>query len=264
MSKDIAKLLSEWPHGEGPTARRIIGDDGREKIQIRVCVDTFHGFLQFECDGRPDGKRPHGREFYLDHLQEKRRRCVENGGVSADFRLTRSQCRKLFDEGGSIYHRYVVMLQLGDYERVMRDTERNMRLFRFINEHAARKEDREHLECWWPYILRIHHTAAVMEHLDRGKIDDALESIAACRQRIEQLPPLEHEVFTQEKERSLEALRQMEEQIRERRPLTKLEQLEKEKRSAISEQRFEEAARLRDRINGLRMESEPPPPETRG
>ena len=30
--------------------------------------------LQFECDGRPDGKRPHEKEFYLDHL-ERIRRC---------------------------------------------------------------------------------------------------------------------------------------------------------------------------------------------
>lgn len=264
MGKDLSKLLSDWPPSDGPTARRILGDDGREKIQIRVRIDTFHGILQFQCDGRPDGLRPHGKEFYLDHLLEKQRRFVDAGGTGSGFRITRSQCRKLFDESGSLYHRYVVMLQLGDYERVMRDTARNMRLFQFVHEHASNAEDRKHLECWWPYILRIHYTAAVMDHLAKGRLDAALEAIVACRGRITGLAEQDHEVFKQEKERSLEALRQMEEQIRERRPLTKLEQLEKEKQTAIAQQRFEEAARLRDRINVLRSQTEKLPPDRRG
>lgn len=71
MGKDISKLLSEWPFGAGGNVRRVTGDDGREKIQIRVCLDTFHGLLQFECDGRPDGKRPQGKEFYLEKLDRK-------------------------------------------------------------------------------------------------------------------------------------------------------------------------------------------------
>ena len=126
MSKDISKLLAEWPYGAGGNIRRLTGEDGHEKVQIRVCLDTFHGLLQFDCDGRPDGKRPHGKEFYLDHLEEKRQLFVEAGGQSEQFRLTHAQCRKLFDESNMVYHRYVLMLQVADFARVIRDTARNM------------------------------------------------------------------------------------------------------------------------------------------
>lgn len=258
MSKDISKLLNDWPHGDGPTARRIRGEDGREKVQIRVCIDSFHGLLQFDCDGRPDGKRPHGREFYFDHIEDKKKLSIEAGGKESGFKLTRSQCRKLFEESGQLYHRYVVMLQMGDYERVIKDTTRNMRLFRFVHDFAAHESDRNHLECWWPYILRIHFTAVVMKHLEAGDLDAALDAIAACRRRMNDLAPQENEVFTQEKKRSAEALDQMEKEIRGRRPLSELEKLKQDQQTAIANQRYEEAARLRDKINELRSQDEKP------
>ena len=258
MAKDITKILTDWPHGDGPTARRVMGEDGREKVQIRVCIDSFHGILQFECDGRPDGKRPHSCEFYFDYIEEKQRKQAGSGDKSGEFRLTRSQCKKLFEESGMLYHRYVVMLQMGDYDRVIRDTARNMRLFRLVHEQAAHESDRTHLECWWPYILRIHHTAVVMKALEDGNLDAALQAIATCRDRIQELAPQENEVFTQERKRSLEALEQMAHEIRSRKPLSELEKLEKEKREAIQAQRYEEAARLRDKINTLKGRPEGP------
>jgi len=251
MSKDITRLLTEWAHEDGPTARRVQGEDGREKVQIRVCIDSFNGLLQFECDGRPDGKAPHGREFYFDYLEDKRRKHLDAGSAPEAFKLTRGQCRKLFEESGMLYHRYVVLLQMGDYDRVIRDTERNMRLFRFVRSNAAHDADRSHLECWWPYILRIHHMAVVMKSLEDGNLDAALASITACRTRIEELVPQENEVFTLERTRSLEALEQMATEIRSRKPLTELEKLEKEKGEAIQGQQYEVAARLRDKINAL-------------
>ena len=256
MGKDISKLLSEWPFGAGGNVRRVTGDDGREKIQIRVCLDTFHGLLQFECDGRPDGKRPQNKEFYLDRLEEKLRQFVGTGGKPDQFRLTRAQCRKLFDESGQVYHRYVVLLQLGDFDRVIRDTARNMRLFRFVNRHAMHASDREHLECWWPYILRIHYTAVTMQHLSAGRLEAGLDSIKTCRDRLRELIPQENDVFKNELKRSTEALDQMEKEIRERRPLTELEKLEKEKDEAIKEQRYEDAARLRDKIRSMKPDGE--------
>jgi hypothetical protein len=254
VGKDISKLLSEWPFGAGGNVRRVTGDDGREKVQIRVCLDTFHGLLQFECDGRPDGKRPQGKEFYLDRLEEKMRQFIATGGDAEKFRLTHAQCRKLFDESSQVYHRYVVLLQLGDFDRVIRDTARNMRLFRFVNRHAMHASDREHLECWWPYILRIHYTAVTMQHLSAGRLEAGLDGIKTCRDRLRELIPQENDVFKNEMKRSGEALEQMEKEVRERLPLTELEKLEKEKSQAIREQRYEDAARLRDRIRSLKSD----------
>jgi len=257
VSKDISKLLAEWPYGAGGNIRRLTGDDGHEKVQIRVCLDTFHGLLQFDCDGRPDGKRPHGKEFYLDHLEEKRQLFVEAGGQSEQFRLTHAQCRKLFDESNMVYHRYVLMLQVADFARVIRDTARNMRVFRFVHEHAMHAADREHLECWWPYILRLHFTAVAMQHLSGGRLNAALQALNTCRQRLEALTAQANETFKSEMARSREALDQIEKEVRQRLPVSEVEQLEREKQEAIRQQRYEDAARLRDRINALKGQQAP-------
>ena len=259
VNKDIAKILTDWPHGIGSNVRCIVGDDGLEKIQIRVCIDSFHGMLQFECDGRPDGKRPHEKEFYLDHLEEKRRLLLAGGAPATAFRLTRRQCQKIFEESGMVYHRYVLLLQLGDYNRVIRDTSRNMRLFRFVHEHAQDSKDRMHLECWWPYILRIHYTAIAMQHLSEGRLDASLESLDTCRKRLASLEPMEHETFKHEFQRSLEALQQMEKEIRQRKPMTELEKLENDLKAAVTEQRYEDAARLRDLVKNMSQVAIMPP-----
>ena len=55
MGKDIKILLRDWVYNPtGLQVRKIIGDDGLEKIQMRIDL----GMLQFEIDGRPDGDRP--------------------------------------------------------------------------------------------------------------------------------------------------------------------------------------------------------------
>ena len=47
--------------------RIVPGDDGREKLQMRIDL----GLLQMELDGRPDGQRPAGAESLLDHLEAR-------------------------------------------------------------------------------------------------------------------------------------------------------------------------------------------------
>jgi len=254
--KDLTNLLDSWPYGDGPSIRKISGVDGREKIQVRVCIDSFHGILQFESDGRPDGARPHSREFLLDHLEDKYRKHMEKGGVPEQYRLTHSQCKKIFEESQMLYHRYVILLQIGDYPRVVRDTTRNMRLFRFVHEHALQLEDRNHLECWWPYILRIHHTAMAMQNLGEGGLEKALEELTLCRKRLKALEPQDNETFQTELERSTEALDQMEKELLALKPESPVDKLEKEKLAAIAAERYEEAARLRDKISDMKAHPE--------
>ena len=64
MSEDIAPILKEWDEDpDSEKIRIIVGSDGKEKIQIRV----EFGMLQMESDGRPDGKRPYGKESLMKH-----------------------------------------------------------------------------------------------------------------------------------------------------------------------------------------------------
>ncbi len=64
MSKDLTVLLHGWDYNPNEvTVRRVLGIDGREKIQMRLDL----GVLQMEVSGRPDGKRPYGHESLLEY-----------------------------------------------------------------------------------------------------------------------------------------------------------------------------------------------------
>jgi len=256
MNDDISRTLADWPMSEDGNVRKIVGDDGREKIQVRVCIDTYHGILQFECDGRPDARRPHDHEFALDYYEAR-------AGEDDDFLLDSEEAEELFLEAMMTYQRYVVLLQIGDFERVIRDTERNMRLFQFVNKWAESEADRTRLEKWWPYIIRIHFTARAMVAMGREEYDRAREEVKNARRWIDALPDQDDEVFLTERKRSRKALNELENTINTQRPMTPLEQLEQEKEQAVENEEYERAARLRDQIANLRQQNRPdPPPES--
>ena len=82
MSDDIGKILENWDYRLGRVdARRVTGDDGSEKLQMRIDL----GLLQMNAQFRPDGKRPFGHPTLLDHFLlrlEKHRN--KNGGEDDD------------------------------------------------------------------------------------------------------------------------------------------------------------------------------------
>ena len=68
MDLDIGDILKRWPFKPGEVnVRRIIGVDGKEKLQLRLDL----GLLQMEISGRPDGKTPKGHETLLDFHEAK-------------------------------------------------------------------------------------------------------------------------------------------------------------------------------------------------
>ena len=245
--KDIGDLLDDWLYDGPDTVRLIRGDDKREAVQIRVRIGTYHGILQFNCDGRPDGTRPYGCSFALDHHEDQFAQAGEDG-----FTLNHAQCEELFEESAMTYERYVVLLQLNQWDRVVRDTERNMRLFRFVNRYAKKQEDRKRLERWWPYILRIYHTAKAHQKLDDDDVEGALQEVHEGMLVIGSLDKLEDEVHELERDRSLKELRRMQRKLQRRLPPQELQKLETEKQQAVVEQDYERAATLRDRIRRLR------------
>jgi hypothetical protein len=256
VNEDIGPILERWPYGEGANVRKIVGPDGAEKIQIRVVMEGLHGLLQFNCDGRPDGKRPHGHPFALDCCEELLRQRKPGPGDPEEFKLTREQAAELFEESSITYQRYIILLQMNDYHRVIRDTTRNMRLFRFVHEHAADPGDRNQLEKWWPYIIRIHHTAHVMLRLQEEDYDGAARAVEQARRELEDLAPQDDEVFDMEMNRSKKALEELRKAVEERRPPSEIELLEREKREAVRHEDYGRAAKLRDRIEELKKRND--------
>jgi len=246
-SVDLRRLLEGWPHDPEKPARIVRGDDGREILQVRTPL----GLEQLEMQGRPDGARPHGMESALEHQLQQFAR-AQAAGQEGDFELDAEACAELFDEGTLFYFRYLHLFQLERWADTVSDTARNLRLFDFVHRHAAREEDRDNLEKWRPYILRMNAVASAMLSLEHSEAAKALQIVQTAHDQIEALEEMEDDTFQFERKRSQAALRELETQIRKRQPVSRVERLERELRQAIDRQEFERAAELRDRLRALR------------
>lgn len=248
-SVDLRRILKSWPYDPNNDLRIVRGGDGREILQVRTPL----GIEQYEMDGRPDGARPHGLEsamdYYLQRLEE-----AKTAGNEADFDLSPNDCAELFNEGTLYYFRYVRLFQLKEWARTVRDTARNLRVFDFVHRYARREEDRLFLEKWRPYIIRVSSSAAALLELDRRAYDAATTIARDAIRKLETLEDLDDETFKFERDRSLKAMGELAAQIQKSRPLSELEQLEKQLRRAIERQEFERAAQLRDRIRALKKQ----------
>lgn len=255
MNENIVHLLSDWPFDPENSTRKVIDEDGTERIQVRVDQGAFQGILQMDLDGRPDGRRPHDQDFVLEHYRDKLDTLITDNGSDEEFTLSESDCEELFDESRRMYERYVFLLQIQDYDRVIRDTEFNMALFRFVNRYADREEDQLNLEKWWPYIIRIHAVARVMIAMQNEDFDASFTIIDEARDRIKDLDEVDAEEFRVEQRRSVQALDDLAKELDEKRPHTLFDQLKKELDQAIEREEFERAAKLRDRLRELEEEA---------
>ena len=96
MSRDISRILQGWDYQVGEVAVRLVhGDDGRDKIQLRIDM----GLLQMELDGQPDGSRPEGFESWLDFYIERQRLHDTEQPEAGPFELAEEDCFRLWREG---------------------------------------------------------------------------------------------------------------------------------------------------------------------
>src|SRR4051794_17698936 len=129
---DITPILAGWEHDPDELQVRIVaGLDGRDKIQMRIDL----GLFQMELSGRPDGHRSGDHESLLDALTAKAQAAFAEGEV---FALDSETCAALMREGIQYYQRYLAAFHLQRYDLVVRDTERNLRLFSFVVQNATR------------------------------------------------------------------------------------------------------------------------------
>ena len=101
-----------------------------------------------ELDGRPDGRRSGDSESLLDELEAQAGRTPPAAGEA--FTLDSDACGALMREGVQYYHRYLAAFHLQRYDLVIRDTERNLRLFAFVVRHATRQRDKLQFDQYRP------------------------------------------------------------------------------------------------------------------
>ncbi len=245
MSKDITAILAGWEFDPSDLQVRIIpGVDGREKLQKRVDL----GLLQMEMSGRPDGDRPHGQESLLDHYEGQARQAEQNG---RPFELDTAACADLMREGIQYYHRYLALFHLERFDLVERDTSRNLRLFAFVVRHATNPRDKVQFDQYRPYVTMMHTRALALPALERGAHREALKRIDEGIGRIREFLA-EYDQEEQESHcRELTLLKRWRTEIDRERKRGPLERLEEQLELAVSQEHYEEAARLRDQIRRL-------------
>lgn len=250
MTHDIQHILDSWEY-QGPhrlTVRRIRGRDGKVKIQLRLDV----GLLQMEATGRPDGTRPYGQESLLDHFQQLAAAHRLYYGTEEGFELDREDCAALHRESMQYYHRRICYLELGDYEAAARDAEHNLQIMDLLRDYAADRNDWWASEQYRAFVLSHWIKAKAMLALEAEDYDGALEWVQKGQQMIEHLFTVEYgrpDLLEQRFE--LEFLQELEEYVRQRRPLTPRELLERKLAEAVAREEFERAAVLRDQLRAI-------------
>ena len=121
------------------------------------------GLIQMELSGRPDGERPDGHESLLEVFEAKAQAALEAGDA---YSLDAESCALLMREGLQYYHRYLSAFHLERFDLVSRDTERNLRLFRFVAKYAARQRDKIEFDQYRPYVQMMHTRAARFKGLE--------------------------------------------------------------------------------------------------
>ena len=251
MAGDITKILDSWEFDPDNQVRIIRADDGREVLQIRQPL----GIEQYELDGRPDGKTMEGRECYLDVLKDKLQEHIQTGGSDEGFQISRDQFRVLQNEGVIYYYRYLILFQIGDFERTVRDTEHNLQICDLVGKYAESEEDKNEILQYRPYILRMFAIAKAMISLHQQLKAAAKEILESAIEEIENMPNIDTPAFQFERIRSLKYLRSTLTQVLEQKT-SPLDQLKQQLDSAVEEENYELAAELRDKIRTLKKEFE--------
>ena len=246
MSKDIKPLLVSWPYedDQGVTARRVIGQDDRPKIQLRLEM----GLLQMEMTGRPDGARPYGSESLLDHCED----AFESHEYSdEEFSLDKADCAALHHESMLYYYRRICCLQIGEFEQAESDAEHNLRIMDVLEKHAEDRQDWEMSERYRAYVIAHRTQARAMRTLkQRGRIP-ALRHVEEGEGEIRKVLEKHGRLHLDGGSLEFELLKQLRDEIQSENSLTERDLLEIQLREAVNREHFEEAAKLRDRIERL-------------
>jgi hypothetical protein len=270
VSYDIDPILHDWSYRPDEITVRVIeGDDGQRKIQLRLDL----GVLQMQFDGRPDGRRIHDASSWFEYHKQRQKDHDAANPDGASYLLEPEDCAELLREGVQYYHRYICFWHLGHYELCARDTERNLRLFAFVREHARDDRDKLRFDQWRPYVTMMHARAVATPLVELEQWDAAAGVLDAGIRGIERF--LEEYNQTQQSSQvgELTFLRQWKEEI-----LTKLKstdapasetasvpavvdrtaQLRSQIDAAVVEERYEDAAMLRDELQRLQAGDAPP------
>jgi hypothetical protein len=237
--KHLDSLLRRWPYEFGEVSARVVqGGDGRKVVQLRVDM----GVLQMETTGRPDGARPGGCDTYYDHLLSL---AFEEG---PSFQLDAERCLEIDREFLQFFHRRICWLALREFERAAADAEHSLKLMDFSTAHAPSQQWAEMHEQYRPFVLFHRIQATALAQLEKDKARAAIGALDAGLEELRKVyaeGPLEDSDDFDGDDLVL-SLREMKGAIAEHYRVKP--SLAEQLNQAVASEKYELAARLRDRI----------------
>lgn len=247
-SPDLSRILTDWPYTAGRINVRLIqGEDGEPRVQMRLDL----GILQMHTEGRPDGERPRGFESLLEYQEARLDDHTANQGSAAGFVLTEDDARELREEAVQYYHRYMALLVLEDFEGVVRDTSRNLRVLDLCGKFAETESDRQALEPFRAYITMMRARAlasqAIKDNEPKAAVHALDEGLDALKQHFAEVG--QDNAYEQSSE--VQLLREMRAQLVPKLPVSPRSELKKRLQDALKQENYELAAILRDELKNL-------------
>jgi hypothetical protein len=248
VSKDITNILSGWDYDPSRvSARWVKGADGGTKIQLRLDL----GLFQMEPEGRPDGSRPRGYPTLLDYYLTLER--TSRGTTFPP--LEDEACAELQQEAVQFYYRYLSLYALRHYEGVIRDTRHNMQIVELVERHAPDEDMAWEFLQFYPYIRMMNARATADQFVADGR-DEYEMAIFAIEQGLADIQAFwkkhddeeyDEEITTDEEEALVELIND----LRKRKPKSPSERLREDLQRAIAVENYEKAATLRDALRRM-------------
>src|SRR5262249_8073880 len=166
--------------------------------------------------------------------------------------LSSEDCQALRDEAVMYYHRYLSLFVLEEFSGVERDTQRNLDVLNLCKQYATEEDDRASLEQYRCYLIMMNTRAKAHQVREQGAAKTALAYVEGGWREIQEYleaQEMEEAISDMDEAAILEALRL---DIAQRIPTDPLEALEQRLATAVSEERYEEAAEIRDRLSEMR------------
>jgi hypothetical protein len=160
------------------------------------------------------------------------------------------------------------------YSECARDTERNLRLLRFVHEHARNDRDKLQFDQWRPYLIMMHARSVATPLAEAERWDDAELVLDTAIEGIEQFLQEYGQEERADSVGELVFLKRWRKKIRSKLDASRggegdsagaaesdesdpIAKLQRQLRKAIDEERYERAAEIRDQLR--RLENPPPP-----
>jgi hypothetical protein len=245
MIRDLRTILDGWEYEPGKiSVRKIIGRDGRTKIQTRIDL----GLLQLETTGRPDGQRPYGCASLLEYHERRLDQHIARHGSDAGFELSPDDSQELRHEAYLHYQRYLSLFVLEEFDGVRQDTEQNLRLIDLATRYAARRYDRELFASQRAYVLMMNIRAQAYEAVAHEAYEAALSAVTRGIEEIRQWVTADGADEDSPALPEVEVLLALRREVLEEMPEDAPARIRHELRAAVAREDYERATLLRDQL----------------